>query len=461
MKPFSISLRLGIWYAGLSVLGFALFGIAMWFVLTSSMLAWKDRTLQMRATRVQAALATMSRRDDAAMIKRLNEVVGLLPEGELIRVARNDGQPLFPRDVASHTSRLPLSSCPIPSLRDVFVGREKYRQMCMPALYAGDTVYVVAPSPLLEDRILLRNFTYGLLRTIPFILLLSGVGGYVLSRRALRPVDLLIAEAKTITPDNLTRRLTVSAADDQLRRLAMEWNGLLSRIHSAMSQVAQFTADASHELRTPVAYIRATAEYSLGLPSLDDETREGLCAIVDEARLMSDLLENLLTLARLDMTPGSLRSETADVGSVIAEVAEYFRPAVNQKEQALTVMPTDAVRASVCMSALHLRRILTVILDNAVKYTPVRGRITVACNMHETVDVVVADSGIGIAAEHLGRIFDRFYRVDQSRTDVTEGVGLGLSIAKLIAELYGARIDVVSSVGQGTTVTMRLPPSCP
>lgn len=457
MTRLSISLRLAIWYAGISVAGFAVFGVAMWFVLAHSMISWKDRTLQMRATRVQIALASLPRGDQATLDIHLNEVVGVLPEGELINVYGSTGQLLFPQNRTSQAPDLPWPFCETTSARDHLVGKEAFRQLCSPAVYAGQRAYVVVPSPLMEDRILLRAFTQGLYRTIPFILMVSGVGGYVLSRRALKPVDLLIAEARTITPENLSRRLTVSAPDDQLQRLALEWNSLLARIHAAMVKVTQFTADASHELRTPVAYIRAIAEYNLGNPSLDGETREGLNAIVDETKLMGELLENLLTLARLDLPAGAQTCERTEVAPVIAEVVAYFKPMVRQKGQTLTIEEQTGHETSVLISKLHLRRILAAIVENAIKYTPAGGKISVVCKAQETVDVIVADNGVGIAPEHLDRIFDRFYRVDQARTDLSEGVGLGLPIAKLMTELYGGGINVTSRHGDGTTFVVHFP----
>ncbi len=249
MKRFSINVRLTAWYASISAVGLTIFGVVMWFVLATSMLSWKDRTLQTRAARTEAALdATL---EDASMLNRkLEEVVGLLPEGEWIQVVSPQGEQLFPAG-RTPTLRLPPLSCGALAYRDRTVNREHFRELCHPVRFAGRPAYLLVPSPLNEDRILLKAFSSGLYRMVPILLVVSAIGGYLLSRRALAPVDLVIAEAQTITAQDLSRRLTVATADDQLRRLALEWNSLLSRIEQAVTRISQFTADASHEFEEP------------------------------------------------------------------------------------------------------------------------------------------------------------------------------------------------------------------
>jgi signal transduction histidine kinase len=324
-------------------------------------------------------------------------------------------------------------------------------------MYADEPAFLLVPSPLAEDRILLANFTSGLYRGIPLILLVSGFGGYILSRRALKPVDVLIAEARTVTAKDLSRRLTVSSADDQLQQLAVEWNNLLARIETAMIRVTQFTADASHELRNPIAYIRATAEYSLGNPVADDESREAFRTIVEETRMTSELLENLLTLARPDADLSPTDVNEIDVPATITELSLYFAPMLRKKNQRLEIVESNCPLPPLLMNILHLRRVLTVVLDNAVKYTPEEGSVSISCELNNGLHMRIADSGIGIAPQHLNRIFDRFFRVDQARSEMSDGVGLGLSIAKLLMELYGGSILVESQPGLGTSVTLVFP----
>ena len=459
MRRLSISLRLAAWYACILVVGLTVFGIVMRFVLADSMLSWKDRTLQMRAARMEAVLSAGYGGKLNDVDTRLEELAGALPEGEWMQIVRRDGQRLFPlsRTVPSFTGE--AKPCPVSAIGDVAVGREHFRRLCHPVMYAGQPAFLLVPSPLAEDRILLRNFTMGLYRTVPLILLVSVLGGYWLSRRALQPVDLLIAEAQSVTGRDLSRRLSVPVADDQLRRLAMEWNNLLTRIETAMIRVTQFTADASHELRSPIAYVRATAEYSLGNPNADEGSREAFRTIIEETKMTGDLLENLLMLAQADTNALPAEVNPVDVSIVTEEVCKSFDPVLTRKGLTLKVIMPEGDHPVLLMNALHLRRVLTALLDNSIKYTPEEGRICISCGWKQEFFVEIADNGEGIAQEYLHRIFDRFFRVDQARSEMSDGVGLGLPIAKWLMELYGGRILVRSKLGHGTTVTLTFPGS--
>ena len=461
MKRLSISLRLTIWYASISALGLAIFGVVMWFVLASSMLSWKDRTLQMRAARTEAALKSASPGSAApdsqrVVNQRLEDVIGSLPEGEWIEVVGTDGRLLFP---LTRVTGLPSSPAPCGSAlyRDILVNRERFRELCRPVLYQGRAAALLVPSPLSEDRILLGNFTAGLYRMIPILLLVSGLGGYMLSRRALAPVDVVIAEASAITAQDLSRRLSLPSADDQLRRLSVEWNNLLARIETAVIRVTQFTADASHELRSPIAFIRTAAEFQLGNPALDEEQREVFAAILQETILTTEMLEGLLLLARLDAEGVPLLVPPVDLYALTADLALHFEPALRKRHQELKLTHPAAAAPMLRMAASHLRRVLTAILENAIKYTPDAGKIRLEIENHDGVSLRITDTGQGIAGEHLGRVFDRFFRVDQARTTVKEGVGLGLAIAKRLMEQYGGTISVASQVGIGTSVLLTFP----
>ncbi len=455
MDRLSISLRLTLWYASVSAVGLGIFGVVMWFVLASSMLSWKDRTLQMRAGRMEAALNSPSPLTQGAMNLKLEGVSGSLPEGEWIKVLSADGRILFP---VGRSASIPFTaSCEAAVYRDQMVNRERFRELCHPVTYINEPAFLIIASPLTEDRILLSNFLSGLYRMIPILLVVSGLGGYLLSQRALAPVDVIISEASAITANDLSRRLSLSIADDQLRRLALEWNSLLARIETEMARVTQFTADASHELRSPIALIQTAAEYQLGNPALDEEQREVFLAILQETASTTEMLEGLLLLARLDAESMQSSSQPVDIYDLTVGLVLQLQPAVRNLHQELTVAYT-AVRPMVRMAANHLRRVLIAILDNASKYTLEGGKICIVFGGTNDLRLSVTDTGPGIAAEHLDRIFDRFFRVDQARTNMKEGVGLGLSIAKRLMELHGGSIEVQSELEVGTSVVLVFPP---
>ena len=462
MRGLSISLKLAAWYAFSLLLGMAVFGLVMRLVLATSMLSWKDRTLQMRSGRVEAALSesiTAGRPlTQHAVDRRLSDLAGILPEGEWIQIARGDGTRVFPHGpIPASMPVLPFTPCPLPILRDLLAGRrEHFRLLCHPVTYAGQPAFLLVPSPLAEDQILLRTFTVGLYRLVPMVLAISVVGGYALSRRALRPVDQLIAEAHSVTATDLSRRLTVPAADDQMRRLAIAWNDLLARIETAMIQVTQFTADASHELRSPIACIRIAAEVSLGNPALDEESRGSFRTIADEAALTGELLENLLLLAHPDARPFPAEIEAVDVAAAAEDLIRHFGPATQRKHQTVHLISTEPAPA-LLINPLHLRRVLTAVFDNAVKYTPDGGFISISYTFADGFALQVADNGMGIAQQHLHRVFDRFFQIDPARSGGSEGVGLGLPIARWLMKRYGGDVTIASESGRGTTVKLAFP----
>lgn len=428
----------------------------MWFVLGKSVLSWKDRTLEMRASRVRALITSIPQLPSETLATRLDELVGILPEGQLIQIFDHQGHRLFPTQSVPEFS-ITAQVCIQPTIRNVSLDQKYFRVLCRPLEYEGHQAFLLIPSSLLEDQILSRNLTTTLLGMAPFLLILSGIGGYALSRRALRPVDHLITEAQTITAKDLSRRLPVPDTDDEMRRLALAWNSLLVRIETAMKKIEQFTADASHELRSPIAFIRATAQERLYHGNHDPETREAFEAIVEETRAAGELLESLLTLARADAgfrpgQPGTISLEEA-----ILDVCSRFKSLVGSKRQEIYLPDFAYGTWMVRIEEVHFRRLLSILLDNAIKYTPSGGTITVACALGDALYVRVTDTGCGIAQEHLPRVFDRFYRVDSARTEAGDGTGLGLCIAKWLAELYLGEVQLESQPGVGTSAILILP----
>ena len=191
--------------------------------------------------------------------------------------------------------------------------------------------------------------------------------------------------------------------------------------------------------------------------TLDPESRESFRSIVEETRMTSGLLENLLMLARLDNATLPEGVDEISVCEAVTEVALQFGPAVRSKSQTLLFNAPAQPDSCLWMNPLHFRRVLTAVLDNAIKYTPEQGKVTVSYDLHDGLRLHVADTGIGIAPQHIDRIFDRFYRVDEVRSELADGVGLGLPIAKCLMDMYGAEIRVESHLDHGTTVTLAFP----
>jgi heavy metal sensor kinase len=283
------------------------------------------------------------------------------------------------------------------------------------------------------------------------------MGGYWMSRRALAPVDAITLEAKAIGADNLSQRLAVPKTGDELQRLSETLNEMMGRLDQAFQRVTRFTADASHELRTPLALMRTTAELALRGKQPEKEYREALEQILSELERTSQLVENLLLIARADSGGSKLHTSDIDLTQAVREACLQATPLFQAKhikfESHLPDRPI-AVRGD----AQALRGLFLILIDNAVKYTPPEGSVTVsACETNKTAVVTVADTGIGIPPEDLPRIFERFYRVDKARSREQGGAGLGLSIGRWIVEAHGGTINIESDPGGGTTVHVGLP----
>jgi signal transduction histidine kinase len=283
----------------------------------------------------------------------------------------------------------------------------------------------------------------------------STLAGYFISRRALRPIDSFIESARAISIGSISRRLPVPNSRDEMARLAETCNDMLARLDTAVGQITRFTADASHELRSPLSFIRTLAEYALRTPNLDVETEDTFREIVTETEAASRLLEDMLTLARADTStvevvfePVNLVSAVrAAVGKLSSFEETQHRWSVDIEREPLYIMG----------DAASLSRLAWILIDNAIKYTPTGRRIAVSlASTDSEVSLIVRDNGAGIPPTALPRIFERFFRVDPSRGQ-TEGVGLGLAIGKWIAESHRGCITVESEEGVGSTFTATFP----
>jgi heavy metal sensor kinase len=295
-----------------------------------------------------------------------------------------------------------------------------------------------------------------LLASLPAALVLAGGLGYVLARKSLAPVHQLRRLTEAITADRLDRRLPGAHTRDELGRLAQTINAMIGRLERSFAEVRRFTADASHELRTPLTVLRAETEAALARPLSAAEYQQVLASILEECDRLTRLTEQLLMLAREEA--GSAKPSTAavDLNAVITHAVEMMRPLAEAHGLRLDLKSGRPV--TVAGNETRLRQVLLNLLDNAIKYTPQGGSVTVDVTPsdHQAV-VTVSDSGIGIASEHQALVFDRFYRVDKARTRAEGGTGLGLSIVRSIVVSHGGTVAVASAPGQGSTFRVVLP----
>jgi heavy metal sensor kinase len=309
-----------------------------------------------------------------------------------------------------------------------------------------------------EDRLRMQlsEILVVLVLGVPLIVALAGVGGYVLARRALTPIDHLASEARRITAERLHERLSVPNEGDEIGRLASVFNETLARLDASFAQLRRFTADASHELRTPLSVIRGTGEMALRQTRTVAEYKEAMGSMLEEVDRLTHLVETLLRLSRADASNVPLRSERFSLGEVTAEAATALNVLAEERNQRLETDIDDGV--FVHADRLILREAITNLIDNAIKYGPTGSAIRVGVrSTRDRAIVSVADEGPGIAAEHRDRVFDRFYRVDEGRSRVNGGTGLGLAIAKWAVEANGGLIAFTSGVTGGSVFEISLP----
>jgi heavy metal sensor kinase len=290
---------------------------------------------------------------------------------------------------------------------------------------------------------------------LPLIVALAGVGGYVLARRALAPIDHLGSEARRITAERLHERLSVTNQRDEIGRLAAVINDTLARLESSFDQLKRFTADASHELRTPLAVVRGIGEMHLRETRTPAEYKDAMGSMLEEVDRMTKLVDTLLRLSRADAGTVRLSPEAVDLGQLTRDVVASLGILAEERQQRIDIEAAADVQVSA--DRLMLSDALTNVVDNAIKYSPRGSTISVRVDKNgDNATVAVVDEGPGIPPEHRERIFDRFYRVDEGRSRERGGTGLGLAIARWAVEVNGGRISV-DSTGRGSVFRIVLP----
>jgi heavy metal sensor kinase len=380
-------------------------------------------------------------------------------ENLLAAVYATDGR------VLERTEQLAVESIPpAPSIAD---GERRVQDRTIPILgrqrvlegglrLGGRPATFVIMAPLEEVDHGLGDLGTVLLTAIPIMLILSGALGYVLARKALAPVERLRRSTEEITADRLDRRLPVVNPQDELGRLTETFNAMIGRLERSFAEIRRFTADASHELRTPLTAIRSEAEVALAKPLGVAEHQQLLGSILEECGRLTRLTDQLLALAREDARALHQSKEPVELGALLRDVTETMRPLADVKGLAVHVESPTAI--SVSGDPARLREVFVNILDNGIKYTPEGGEVAAQLGRQGPDAVVtIRDTGVGIPAEHLPHVFDRFYRVDKARSRAEGGTGLGLSIAQTIVAAHGGRIELASTPGKGTTCTVWLP----
>lgn len=449
----SISSQLTIWFSSVLFITLILFGVIMWFDLDHTLVAGRTRTLDRRADRLGDLLRSTESEPAAARAAKFLAFADATGGG-LIQVLGRDGKLALPSPSAAESFPWPrLTNAGGDQLQEATFSDQPYLVLTR----SSPPLVLRVAGPLEGNRTILRAFSEGLAWTIPALLIVSALGGYVLSRRALKPVDQITAAARSITLLNLAERLPVPQTADELQRLSETHNAMLDRLEGAVNEIKRFTSDASHELRSPLSFVRTVAELAIRNPATEPESRRAFEEIVEECGKAARLLEDMLTLARADAGNGQFAFEHVDLKQLASAVCDKARVLAAGRGHTLTCSSQSAGATTVWADYASVRRLIWILLDNAIKYTPPPGTIHVSVNASDQgVVVTVEDNGIGVASSDLPHIFRRFYRADPSRSSV-EGAGLGLSIAKWIADAHHAQVQVEAEENTGAVFRVAFP----
>ena len=289
----------------------------------------------------------------------------------------------------------------------------------------------------------------------PLVLAIAWFLGLLFVRRALAPVEEIRRQAERISRANVSDRVSEPRSTGEFRDLACTFNEMLDRLERAIQDLQNFAADAAHELRTPLANLRAEIESAIQEPPAPEESQRLLGSVLEEVSRMSHIVTDLFTLAKIDMRQYAFQKERVSLLPLLEEAREVWGPSAAQRGIEIVLQASDI---EVPGDPVALRRVFMNLVENAIKYNRDGGRVTVtASRLGDRIRVAVSDTGIGIPAEHLPRLFKRFYRVDKARDRESGGAGLGLAICKSFIEAHEGRIAVESRAGQGTTFTVELP----
>jgi heavy metal sensor kinase len=309
-----------------------------------------------------------------------------------------------------------------------------------------------------ESRHTVEQFTRSYVLFLPVMIAITGVLGWLLAGRAIRPVNSLARAAQEVTGSNLSLKIPLRGAADELDHLIDSFNSMTDRLQRSFDQVRQFSTDVSHELRTPLTAIRGQLEVALFTAQTKEQYREAIQTALEAVEQLSSIVRALLLLSQAESGQLVLQKSRLDLSGAVEEVADQFQIPAEEKGIRLSAVVESPV--VIPADRTQIERLLSNLLSNAVKYTPTGGSVTVRIgrdSASHSARIVVEDTGVGIPAENLPHIFDRFYRVRDPLTNQVQGLGLGLSFVSWIAGAHGGRVEVTSAVGKGSRFTVFLP----
>lgn len=472
----SAKIKLTVWYTGVLALVLGLFSVLTYLLFGYTLQNQTNRTLSEIAGIFETtANRELSDEDNASKPSKTDEAVrdaatelgfkdyqifAFSPENRLIaltKTADSDSQ------ITAQTAESQLKNFTPETTGNFFDfenSNETFRVFFHSfKLYKRDYKLLVVHS-LDDQKELLSQVRYAFLISVPLALLAASFGGYFLAKKSLAPITEMSRKAEDITAKNLHERLPVKNERDELGTLAGKFNELLSRLDKSFEQQRRFMADASHELRTPVAIVRGEADVILGKEKRDEkEYRESFAIVQSEAERMTRIIEDLFTLARIDAGQQPLRKETVYLEEILSEAVKSFRTIAKNRNVTLNFETPEEMKFS--GDSQLLRRLFSNLIDNALKHAKSHVKVS-AEKRDDYFEITVVDDGAGIPTKAQPHIFERFYRADKAhsrdeKAQTGSGAGLGLAISKFIAEAHDGTIILAKSDSSGSIFTVKFP----
>lgn len=462
----TVRTRLTIWYVTLLTVSLMIFGAVFSYSLLKIFIYRIDNQIISVADMMVHTVIRPSGQvflpDDFDII--LERFFGIRTTGYYIQVLDVNGKPVARSsnlgDKGMHITKSTLHSA-LGGVTTYEVvqsfGKYPMRTVTKPILHADRVVGIVQVASSLEgmDEIF-HSLAYILISAIIASVVIAAAVGWFLARKALRPVTEITKLARKIEAEHLNQRITIEAPQDEIGQLASTMNDMIERLEKSFNQIKQFTADASHELKTPLTILKGEMEIALRSKGGVEDMKEALRSSLEEIDRMNYIVRNLLDLAKMDVEGRSRSAEAVWLDKVLSDRYEHLRRLALDSGVRLDMLRN--MRACVLGDMVRLSQLVYNLIDNALKYTPKGGAVELMLTAEDGKAVLrVRDTGVGIAKEDLPFIFDRFYRVDKARSREVGGAGLGLSICKEIIEAHGGAIDVVSEPGKGSTFTVKIP----
>ena len=472
----SLRFKLALFYSVGVIILLVTFGVITYFSLKESLFKEHDRSLEKHISSLDHILKSkiyigniekpqsiiISKRSITELADSIIDLISteiydislLKPKNNFIQVISPEGDVVYESDNMGDDN-LPIEKAELNEIKYETIENFKDQKIRL-ALYRDSSYIIGIGSPLKETETTLSTLFSIFTLLIPPTLLLLIMGGWYITNRSLKPIDEITKTAKEITTKHLHIRIKESKNDDEIGRLIVVLNEMIDRLDKSFEKIQQFSSDASHELRTPLTILLGELQNALQGVKTNEEYQSIISNAIDEILAMSQIIDDLLTLYKADSNELNLKKEKVSLNQLFNSLYEDVQVLSIKKNLSVSMNIKGDIEIN--GDKIRLRQLLLNLLENAVKFNVENGKIDILVEQKDDwVEIIISDTGIGISSYDGNKIFDRFYRVDKSRTKTIKGTGLGLAISKWIAEKHNGRIEYKSEINKGSSFYVYLP----